>query len=93
MLKYIDTKLPIFYCDKEKCGWLINGNFPLESVVSFTGIHTSLIAMYYDGVMPDEHAFTEHIFTCRYCQEKLLNLKRDLFLMKNMPLIELSRKC
>ncbi len=49
----------------------------------------SLIAMYYDGVLPDEHAFTEHLLTCTQCIEKLFNLERDLFLMENMPLIEL----
>ncbi len=52
----------------------------------------SLIAMYYDDVLPKEHAFTDHLLTCIQCKEKLLNLERDLFLMKNMPLIELPRK-
>ena len=52
----------------------------------------SLIAMYYDGVLPEEQAFSEHLLTCTQCIEKLLNLERDLFLVENMPLIKLPEK-
>ena len=45
--------------------------------------------MHYDGVLPDEQAFSEHLLTCCFSLEKLLHLERDLFLMGNMPLIEL----
>ena len=52
----------------------------------------SFIAMYYDGVLPESHAFTDHLLTCKQCIEKLLNLERDLFLIENMPLIELPQE-
>ena len=51
-----------------------------------------LIAMYYDGVLSEEHGFNDHLLTCRYCLEKLLHLERDLFLMENIPFIEIPWK-
>ena len=45
-----------------------------------------LIATYYDGVLPDEQAFNEHLLNCMQCIEKLLCLERDLFFMENIPL-------
>ncbi len=51
-----------------------------------------LIAMYYDGVLPEEHAFTTHLLTCKQCIEKLLHLERDLFLIEKFPLIDLPQK-
>ncbi len=52
----------------------------------------TLIAMYYDGVLPEEYAFISQLLTCTQYKEKLLNLERDLFLMENMPLIKLPEK-
>lgn len=44
------------------------------------------IAMYYDGVLPEdlEREFSDHLLRCGECMEALLRLEEDLFKMQSM---------
>lgn len=52
------------------------------------------ISSYYDGHLSedDSRTFTDHLLTCKDCMDSLLNLERDLFLLKNVNLKEVPIK-
>ena len=47
------------------------------------------LVMYHDGVMPEElsESYSEHLLTCKPCMQALLDLRNDLFSMKNVRFV------
>ncbi len=55
---------------------------------------SNIIAGYFDGTLDaqTEEAFSEHLLGCSQCMDALLNLEKDMFLMKSMKLGPIPKK-
>ncbi len=54
----------------------------------------NFISLYYDGLLKEDEkkAFSEHLLTCKQCMYSLLNLEKDLFLMRSLKYKKLPKR-